>query len=352
MGGALVTLCGGAPIASRGWRPRHALWGRHALRGRSHRDPWRVPPDLACCTVCNDCRKALQSAATLPPYQPNDNLCGPVPPELRDLTLGERLYINRARTYAMCITLKDRVWESDDGKQRAMRGNTISFPLHSDKSLPDTADRRRVVERAPSLPQRTHELVDWLTIFLTGPDKDEAHNADYADVTVDESALAELPADAVPDGLTACVQLRADDAELKEQGPASAVAGGVGTLFRSTEYTPSNSPLLAGHHPAEADVPINLSVPDEADDAAACREFLSAEESASKADAAFRRGDNDMGVQHRDDVTVHVASAAKHVGRFVDPAVQAALNAESVDEWQDRGGGPAARGKAVDHLRF
>jgi hypothetical protein len=198
--------------------------------------------------VCNSCRCALvlKKEVKMPRFAlANDLWGGPIPDELRELTMGEVICISRARTYSKLIRIGR--WQgqgNDDSRQRAQRGNTVSFPQ-------EPAQLLNVLPRVAT-------LTDFVTVILSGPDNIALrhvkelhvrqwkirralqwlilHNPEYKEVVIDHDALHDLPgADYGSNGgiptilIDAAVHTNAnvEGETIHEHGPADAVGDGV-----------------------------------------------------------------------------------------------------------------------------
>lgn len=155
---------------------------------------------------CRDCREYLVQKKQLPPLSlANSMYAGPVPEELRDLTIVEESMIARCRAKCWILQLKDEGSEVPNS-QRALRGHVMIFPQSPESLasiLPPTVEEvtkyicvifvgsRRpsqawLKERAKPLVarrNRVHRALIWL----------KAHNKLYGDVTIDERRIMNIP---------------------------------------------------------------------------------------------------------------------------------------------------------------
>ena len=152
--------------------------------------------------LCSTCCGALQKS---PPRLPtralaNGNLCLPLPPELCDLTLAERIFIARGFTVRRLHTLPGPTAPTD--RQKAFSGNVISFPQnsatvvrslprHPDEAaelltvfFPSTGEHQFLSTKAYLVRrQRVRDALEWL----------RCHNPFFADIAVAAEHLALLP---------------------------------------------------------------------------------------------------------------------------------------------------------------
>ena len=87
--------------------------------------------NMTCLALCPPCKSAL-SRNKLPRFSlANLNVIGPVPPELKDLTLVEEIIVARCRAKLCVVKLQDH---RDDVElptvQRGIKGHVIVFPQH------------------------------------------------------------------------------------------------------------------------------------------------------------------------------------------------------------------------------
>eukprot|EP00913_Durusdinium_trenchii_P024108 g22641.t1 len=186
--------------------------------------PLSVPLCLPCAAALQGPRASMPSRALA-----NDNVHVPLPSDLRDLTPAEILFISRGFTLCRLITLPCR--GPPQARQQALLGNVISFPQNSATLVPflprslatvaehvtvffpadDAASLRHapefVVRRA-----RVHAAILWL----------QAHNPFYADVLVDDAALAALPEDGIPLPLLTAARPLPEASIGAEPGPSEA----------------------------------------------------------------------------------------------------------------------------------
>jgi hypothetical protein len=89
-------------------------------------DPESLDPLLV---VCRDCYRDLKGNKVPPLSTANHNYLGPVPPELKDLTVVEEAMISLCRTKCRIIQLRDDESETTVPiAQRAVHGHIIIYP--------------------------------------------------------------------------------------------------------------------------------------------------------------------------------------------------------------------------------
>ena len=188
--------------------------------------PLSVPLCLTCAASLQGPRASLPGRALA-----NDNVHVPLPPHLRDLTPAEILFVSRGFTVSRLITLPCR--GPPEARQLALLGNVISFPQNSATLvhlLPRPvatvaehltvffpADDASTLRHAPEFVvrrARVHSVILWL----------QAHNPFYADVLVDEAALAALPQHGIPSPVLAAARPLPATSIGAEPGPAEATS--------------------------------------------------------------------------------------------------------------------------------
>ena len=191
--------------------------------------------DTQCPLLCPMCQTCTQSLSGPQPRIPskalcNGNFCLPLPPQLRDLTFAECLFIARGYTVRRLHTLPTR--GPPEARQKATTGNNVAFPQNS-------ASIFATLSPTPS------DVAELLTVFFTDASlqylrvapayqvrraKVEAalqwlclHNPFHADLRIDATSLHLLPACGVPDEFMTLVNSHATDAVVAAAGPAEAL---------------------------------------------------------------------------------------------------------------------------------
>lgn len=192
-----------------------------------------APGEALECTLCHECAQALQLPVPRLPARAlaNGNLCLPLPPEFRDLSFAERLFIARGYTVKRMHTLPGRSSPAD--RQRGFSGNVVSFPQNS-------------ASIAQILPRHPDEAAELLTVFFQSEDQLNlhtkgpylvrraqvaavlawlrVHNPFYIDISIDAAHLAALPEHGVPSqfllpGAVPSLAAEPGPADAQVQGP-------------------------------------------------------------------------------------------------------------------------------------
>ncbi|KAJ7865103.1 hypothetical protein B0H13DRAFT_2353165 [Mycena leptocephala] len=157
--------------------------------------------------VCRDCHRDLKANKVPPLSTTNHNYLGPVPPELKDLTVVEEAMISLCRAKCWIIQLRDEDSETSVPiAQRAVHGHIIIYPQKPTaiaKTLPPpiadiiTPICVIFVGSKPPTPEWLKEKVKPMIVR-----KEKVQNALrwlklnnhlYADIPIDQRALDELP---------------------------------------------------------------------------------------------------------------------------------------------------------------
>ena len=175
----------------------------------------------------------------------NDLWEGPLPDELQDLSVAEKLMIARAFTFTQLHTCTRKGNPSD--RQKRIQGNTISFAQDAALLLLD------------ALPLHPSKLGDFLVLYFTDEDYKTSrysrqytvrrqkvqdalmwlrlHNPFYADISVDKDILASLPEDGIPPELEERIMCsEAHTPSLQQCGPADASFQGSSDSTTDTTY--------------------------------------------------------------------------------------------------------------------
>jgi hypothetical protein len=198
--------------------------------------------------MCNTCLGKIKHGK-LPAWALANGLwIGPVPPELQDLTLPERLLICPVRIKIYVVKLRAVVGPGSE--YRARKGQTIAFPQNTPaffkalpaplSSLPDALK----VMRHPRLSYFLHSSFVALQVLVVSPKNPERpndkrhmqmfrvrrsrvrgalqwlarNNPLFADIPIDDEALNCLPEDDVPDVLLDSVVQTTDEQGDDKQG--------------------------------------------------------------------------------------------------------------------------------------
>ncbi len=155
--------------------------------------------------VCRSCHEALRKGSIPPLAMANNHYLGPVPPELRDLTIVEEAMIALCRSKCWILQLNDENETESTIFQQGMVGHVIVYP-----------QRLRIVAR--KLPLSVEDITSLLCVIFIGsmPPSDEwlrkkakplivhgkhvrcalewlvANNPLYEGVEIDNEVLAEL----------------------------------------------------------------------------------------------------------------------------------------------------------------
>ncbi|KAG8710982.1 hypothetical protein FRC12_000130 [Ceratobasidium sp. 428] len=174
--------------------------------------------------VCRDCLEDLKKDTDSPPkYSLANNLwVGPVPWQLKCLTIAEQLLIARIfpRVFVIKMFPRDlsvRNGLSDDQLQNALRGNVTTFELNSN-AIADMINGN-------IMPQRPAILASVLSVTFVGRGRKvnpaalrllrvrreavrealrwlkENNPKYYGNINIDESVLSELPPDGIPNAI-------------------------------------------------------------------------------------------------------------------------------------------------------
>ena len=168
------------------------------------------------CDICMECWSSL-TKEKIPKFSvANKVWVGDVPPELQGLTIPEQRLIALYR-HNSCIVKLRSSFHSVSTAQSALKGNCISFP-------------QDVVNIATTLPLELDDLCDSLKIIFVGshtPDRNQlkriitvrktkvaaalqwlkTNNSLYQHITINKSAIDNLPSDDVPECLWTTMQI-------------------------------------------------------------------------------------------------------------------------------------------------
>jgi hypothetical protein len=204
--------------------------------------------------ICIECHKSLNSTTDRPPPHSlaSGLWLGSVPFELRSLTLPEALLVAQVypRTFVCKLWPKDRRGANPSNLQSALKGNVTSFELNT-QSISDMVSGNlmprqtsilaslisiTIISRFPLPPSwlkgtfrvrrsRIHAALIWL----------KANNPYYADIVIDESRLAGLPEDDVPQELINIVREDHDELNIERENdnyvPEDEVIDVPGTIY-------------------------------------------------------------------------------------------------------------------------
>jgi len=163
--------------------------------------------------LCVGCDSSLQKGKLPRLAIANLNVLGPVPPEMKDMTMVEEMFVARCRAKYCIVKLQDhRTNTSLPSSQRGIKGNIIVYPQRAEglaNVLPppvdDVVHPICVIFVGPTMPSKSwlkdkayplvvrREVVKRNLIWL------KAHNPLYKDINIDENRLQELPTEGLLD---------------------------------------------------------------------------------------------------------------------------------------------------------
>ncbi|KAI5825098.1 hypothetical protein K523DRAFT_398787 [Schizophyllum commune Tattone D] len=187
--------------------------------------------------VCDECRHSLNHATNLPPMfsLANDMWIGDIPEIIQQLTIPEQLLLALVVPRVFVFKLRPKAWMPNDldTLQRGMKGNVSSYEMDQDGIT--------AMLEGEMLPRPITQLASILTVTYVGPGtlpKDwihrtfrvrraivraaflsmqETYPSKFGHLVLSEARLSQLPDDAVPVELLACIRQETDMGMLDEE---------------------------------------------------------------------------------------------------------------------------------------
>jgi hypothetical protein len=186
--------------------------------------------------VCHDCLKSLKRCKMPPLSLANDMWIGAIPTELKVLTLPERILVSRYFPAAYIVKLfpkrKGAKYWPKSGLNSGVKGNVSTYKLNTE-DIADMVDTNVMPPPAKimastigvtiigpkDLPERTmphflrvrrdriRDALLWL----------KNNNLLYANITISEPHLNQLPEDGIPQEILSCVHCSEDTEQLEKE---------------------------------------------------------------------------------------------------------------------------------------